>query len=267
MISSAPAKRPLFLSLQKIKTLTLLRRALKHNKREIAKELGAGGHIDATKSHLNYSLTGSINSLELMEQVHQVITSYRNRLQRAMRRDAVVAVEVVFSISAAKVNIDLRQYFSDCFAWSLVEFAPASALSADVHHDEVNPHLHVIFLCVTDSRLIASQVAGNKRAYRDRREDFYVKVARQYGLELPPPALGRIQRKQLAERVLNQLALSSDPLTKSQHYPAICDAVRQNPVPFANQLNLEPGFTPPKKRTLTQIFTNRGRGKDNPKTT
>ena len=266
MIICTPAKRNLFLNLHKIRTLQQLRRALKHNKREIAKELGAGSHIDPTKSHLNYSLTGSSTSLELMEQVHQVITSYRNTLQRAIRRDAVVAVEVVFSVSAAKADIDLQKYFNDCFAWSLIEFALASPLSADVHHDEANPHLHVIFLCVTDSRLIASQVAGDKRAYRDRREDFYVNVARHYGLERPPPALGRIQRTQLAERVLNQLARSSDPLTKSQHYPAICDAVRQNPVPFANQLNLELDLTPPKKRTLTQIFTSRGRGKADPKT-
>jgi hypothetical protein len=266
MISSAPAKRPLFLNLQKIKTLTQLHRALKHNKREIANELGVGGHIDQSKSHLNYALTKPSNSFDAMRYVHHRITAYQKQVCKTIRHDAIVAIEVVFSVSATTTGIDLHQYFSDCFTWSLDEFAPASVLSADVHLDEANPHLHVIFLCVTETRLIASQVAGNKRKFHDRREDFYLKVAKKYGLELPPPALSRIQRTQLAERVLDEFSRTIDPLTKSQHYPAICNAVRQNPVPFANQLNLEPGFTPPKKRTLTQFFTSRRRGKDIPKT-
>lgn len=239
IIENGPFKKSLFFALKKIKTLNLLRRALKHNKREIAKELGVGSHIDRTKSQLNYSLTGASNALELMHHVNHVLCTHQQNVRKAIRRDAVLAIEVVFSVSANKTNIDLHQYFVDCFAWVAVEFEPASTLSADVHLDEANPHLHVIFLCVTELRLVASQVAGNKRKYRDRREDFYLKVAKKHGLDLPPPTLNRLDRSRLAQKVFEQLARTCDPITKSQHYPAICESIRRNPIPFASKLNLD----------------------------
>jgi Plasmid recombination enzyme len=239
MTNFSQVKAHIFFDLKKIKRLIHLRWAIKHNKREIANELRIGGHINSARTHLNYSLHGSNNSADLMMEVNRGITAYRKRVGKAIRHDAVVAIEVLFSVSATKQDIDLGKYFEDCLSWSTSEFAPAVKLSADVHLDESNPHMHIIFLCVTESKLVASQVSGNKVKFRNRRENFYFQVAKNYGFELSPPALNRIHRIWLAQKVIAEFNRSHDPITLSQHYQAVCEAVKKNPMPFAKKLEFK----------------------------
>lgn len=260
MNNTPEVKEHLFFDLIKIKTMNRLRRALKHNKREAPKELEAALHIDGAKTPLNYSLLGVSTSSDLLTHTENALWSYQKNIGKAVRHDAVVAIEVLFSVPIAKSEIDLHQYFADCLAWATTEFFPAEPLSAEVHLDESNPHVHLIFLCVTHSRLVASMVTGNKRKYRSRRENFYTQVAQKYGLELPPPALNRKDRKRLAQQVIEHFQQTNDPITLSKHYPAICESVQKNPAPFAASLGLVFLPTAPKMRTLTQIFTSKGRG-------
>jgi hypothetical protein len=257
-------KKQLIFAIKKINSKVQLRNAVRHNKREIAKELGAAAHIDAAKIHLNYSLTGSSDGIPIFNRVKNAIDSYEKNTKRAIRRDAVIAIEILFSVSAANSDVDLQQYFQDCLRWSKSEFAPAELLSADVHLDESNPHMHAIFLCVTKTHLVASALAGYKTKYRHRLEDFFRKVGEKHGLELPPPTMSRINRELVAKQVIDHIDYSNDPITRSRHYPAVRDAIKKNPIPFAFNLDLDVVLKIPKTRTFAQIFTSKGRGSSIP---
>jgi hypothetical protein len=67
--------------------------AIKHNKRTLQKERGAGANIDATKTHLNYALHG-------LDTPENIAIHARVQIAQAgianVRKNAVMAVEVIF---------------------------------------------------------------------------------------------------------------------------------------------------------------------------
>jgi len=243
-----------------IGTTRKLRSAFSHNKREIQKELGARSHIDSEKIILNYSLVEMTSTDVLINKVNERIQIYEDNTGKSIRHDAVIAIEVLFSLPACETNINSSDYFNDCLMWSRTNFCPAELMTADVHLDEAAPHMHVIFLCVTPSKLVASQVKGNKRKYKERKEDFFQNVAKKYGLALPPEKLLKADRVRLAKQVITEVETSADPLTKSPHYQLIRSQIERDPAPFAANLGLEIITTPKKMRTVVQIFTSKGKG-------
>ena len=209
---------------------------------------------------MNYSILETQTTNALLLKIKNALASYEVNTGRSLRRDAVIAIEILFSVPASNSSIDLGGYFSDSLSWSITEFAPAELLTADVHLDESNPHLHVIFLCVTENRLVASSVTGYKKKYQDRRNNFYHYVAKRHGLELPPPALSRFNRIAIANQVIELLEQTADPITLSQFYPVICESIRQNPISFASVVGIPSLPLSRKVRTVAQIFTSSGRG-------
>jgi hypothetical protein len=252
--------KPLVFNIAKIKTVSKLRDAFKHNKREIAYENNCEGSIDPSRTRFNYSLTGAQDSTQLTDVVNQAIFTYVKHTGKQLQSNAVVAVEVMFSVSAAYTAIDLTQYFQECFDWAVEDFAPATVLTADVHLDESNPHMHIIFLCVTATNLVASAVVGYKGKQQERLMSLYRNVARKHGLELPLRGLSKANKIKLAGRVIESLEHSDDPLTHSKLYPTTKEAIRQNPAPFAFSLGVAVDLKPAKMRTVAEIFTSTGRG-------
>jgi hypothetical protein len=244
----------------KIKSLTQLRDAFRHNKREIVSATTSFGHIDPQKTRLNYSLTPTVDSTQLLGLVNDTILDHQAHIAKQMRCNAVLAIEVLFSVSAANTSIDLKRYFEDCLAWSVQEFTPAKLLCADVHHDEENPHMHIIFLCVTHTNLVASDVVGYKGKSQDRLMNFYSKVAKHHGLDLPLRGLNKANRKLLADWVIEHFDQSGDPITLSKHYPSVREAIKRDPILFAFNLDVDLNLKPIKLRTVAQIFTSKGKG-------
>jgi len=251
-----------FFSIKKINSQRQLSSAFRHNKREIQAELGARSHIDAERMHLNYSLIEETTTSCLNSHIIDSIDSYEVNNKRRIRRDAVIAIEILFSIPTFSSDIDHRQYFSECFEWAKGEFFPAETLTAHVHLDESNPHLHVIFSCVTPTSLIGSTVKGNKKKFAERAERFYQSVARNYGFSRPPKKLGKADRTYLAKEVLAQVENTADPLTQSRLYQLIRGLIEADPAQFAIKLGIDIKPTPKKMRTVTQIMTSKGKGNE-----
>ena len=256
--------KQLIFNINKIKSKTQLRSALLHNKRQIESEMGPAGHIDPARMHLNYPLVGAGHSSLLWGEVEKALADHREHTKRQIRHDAVMAVEILFSVSAANTGINLAPYFEDCVNWSINEFAPAQVLSAEVHFDEANPHMHVIFLCVTKTKLVASSVVGYTKKYRERLESFFLEVGKKHGLELPPPRLSRSSLRAMASQAIEKIEQSKDPITLSAHYPAIVEAIKRNPAPFARTLSIGLRSKPSKRRTVVEIFTSKGKGSNIP---
>ena len=262
--TSANNQSSFLLNIGVIDTTKKLRAAFGHNKREIQKELGARSHIDAQKIPLNYSLVDVVSTDGLIHKVNERIEAYEDNIGKRIRHDAVIAIEVLFSLPDSRQDINNRDYFNDCLAWAKTEFSPAEVLTADIHLDEATPHMHVIFLCVTPTKLVASKVKGDKRKYRERKEDFFHKVAQKYGLALPPDKLLKADRIRLAKQVISQVETSADPMTRSPHYQLIKLRIENDPVPFAVNLGIDIKTTPKKLRTLVQTFTSKGKGANYP---
>jgi hypothetical protein len=260
--SVASAKSSLFFNIEKINSFSQLKSAFRHNKREIQKELGANSHIDASKICQNYSLIETIPTTDLIQKMHDSVELYEESTGKRIRRDAVLGLEAVFSIPAHRIefDFDVAKFFADCLTWINEQLSPATVLTADVHLDEANPHMHVILSCVTPTKLIGSWLKGSREKYQERNEDFFHKVASRYGLSLPPTKLYKADRDNLAKVSILKIESTGDPMIKSPHYSLIRSMIQQNPVPFATNLGIPIQTTAKKMRTVVQIMTSKGKG-------
>jgi hypothetical protein len=262
--SNVTSKSSFLFKIGVINSLAQLKASFRHNRREIQKELGAKSHIDGRKICLNYSLSESVNTHDLIHKVKDSIDVYEEQTCKRIRRDAVLAIEVVFSVPVSRTDINNAEYFKDCLAWTIEQFSPAYPLSADVHLDESAPHMHVILSCVTGGRLIGSRIKGNKTRYQERTDHFFHNVACKYGLHPPLIKLLKGDRLRLAKDVITRLEITQDPMIQSPHYPLIRNSIQENPIEFANNLGIEIQTTPTKMRTFTQIMTSKGKGSNRP---
>lgn len=248
-----------FLRLGTIASNGKLGAALRHNKREIQRELGASGHIDPARLALNYSLTVAQTSGEVLAKAKALREAAG---VKRLRKNAVQAIEILFSLPA-NTTIDLRSYFADCYAWTANQFGADLVLSADVHLDEAAPHCHVLVLPLKDGRMVGSELMGNRQTLQARQADFYRNVGQRHGLAAPRKARqSAAERQAIAGRVLTHLRNTNDAALKSAGWALIRDHIGADPFAWATGLGLEVAQPkPPKKlRTVAQIFTSKGKG-------
>lgn len=243
-----------------INKMQQLRNALKHNKREIQAELGARGHINPELVKHNYSLLEQKSAKEIFTIVEKDIKTYQENQCKRIRTDAVVAIEILFSLPAIQSEINTKQYFVDCFNWSIEQFHSAKILSADVHLDESCPHMHVIFSCIGSTQLLGSKLKGDKKKFADRQLDFYNNVAHKHGLYMPASKINKTDRLILGKKITAHLETINDPLVSSPSYSIVKNMIFENPTPFAQMYDFEIAVTPKKMKTVTQIFTSKGKG-------
>ena len=263
-----PSSKSSFLfKISVINSIKQLKLSFRHNRREIQKELGANSHIDINKSCFNYSLSEPVKTNDLIQRVKDSIKVHEEQTGKRIRHDAVLAIEVLYSIPVARPDINTEEYFNDCLVWTIEQFSLASVLMSDVHLDESAPHMHVILSCVTPNKLIGSKLKGNKVRYQERTDNFFHNVACKYGLNRPPTKLLKGDRLKLAKDVITLVEKLQDPMTKSPHYDLIRTNIRDDPTPFALNLGIEIQTTPKKMRTVEQIMTSKGKGSNRPEAT
>jgi len=257
-----PAPSSLFFALKKLKPARKVLDALRHNKRLIQAELGSYAQIDPVRSTENYSLGGCDSPEEGFEWIKHAIQQYNKRHFATLRKDAVVALEAVFSLPAGRTDVDAAGFFDDCLAWLSQEFPDCPLISADVHLDESSPHLHVVIGCVLPDRLTGSNAVGFGKRFNDRNTRFFEQVGKRYGLAAPV-VLSKRDRVRISEQVIRALQSSNDPVLRSRCFPAIRRAVESDPMTFATALGLDAEVSqlhPQRMRTFAQIFTSRGKG-------
>lgn len=232
--------------------------AARHNLRAIQAEMGAGGSIDATRSHLNYRLAGP-------DSPEAVAELARERMATAgvtkMRKDGVRAIEAIFSLPAG-ADLDERAYFADCVAWAAARFTgPDNVMSADVHLDESQRHLHVLILPLVGGRMVGSDLVGGPAKLKAHQAAFYDAVASRYGLRRAPARLRGEGKATAAAAVLGRLRELNDPALRSATWATLRDAIERDPAPWAMALGIDlDARTPRRMKTMAQIFTSPGKG-------
>lgn len=247
-----------FLRLKKLKGGGIVRRAARHNRRDIQSELGATGSIDPSRSHLNETLCGPPSSDEVAN-----VAAERLRAIGAtrIRKDAVVAIECVFSLHPGH-ELDDREFFLACLEWIGPNFGGSSnVLSADIHRDETAPHCHVLLSPILDGRMAGSDLMGGPKRLQALQRDFHDAVASRFGLRRPLARLRGPLREAAAREVIERLRSSADMALGSVVWPQVREAIERDPADFACALGVTIQARPKPMRTMTQIFTSPGKGK------
>jgi hypothetical protein len=229
--------------------------ALKHNKRTLQAERGASANIEATKSHLNYSLTGN-DTPEAIDRKAKVLITTAGIDK--LRINQVMGVEILFSLPINWHSQDTKQFFTDCFEWVKLTF-DGELLSFDVHLDESAPHAHAVILPLVNGKMKGSEMMGGKANLKRLINKFHTDVAKHHGLSRNvSKRLSESDKQSLSKEVLKEL--KTDSVMHSSIYPCVRDLIVKDPLPFAQMLSIE---TPKRNgmiKSFVDIKRSRGRG-------
>ena len=144
------------INIQKIKTFSELDGRSKHNLR-----IAYSKNVDATKSRNNIDWVANPNisvkdeAKRIFEKTQQIRSS---KGVKQLRSDTVKAVEIVLSASPeffensywGETPKRIKDYFKAQINWAKHHFkGKGKLISANLHNDESNPHLHLIFVPIS----------------------------------------------------------------------------------------------------------------------
>lgn len=232
--------------------------ALKHNKRTLQAERGAGANIDPLRSSLNYSLTGSDTEEQIDRRAKVLMVEAGIDKPR---KNGVMAIEVIFSLPINRHQQDTRPFFEDSLQW-VKKNVPGVLLSFDVHLDESAPHAHALILPLVDNKMNGNKIVGGIGNLMRLINLFHAQVGRHYGLSRNDTIRYTSQDKAHIVKLI-LYSLTTDPVMKSMIWPCVRDAVQKDPLPYAQHLGIEckrqsAGYT---GKSVVQIMTSKGKGK------
>ena len=107
----------------------------------------------------------------------------RLNLKRKVRSDAVYLCSFVLTASPEffRVSTKEKQYtfFRDCVKFFQDKYGEENVLSAIVHMDETNPHLHLNLIPITHGKLCAKDLFDGKLVALQT--EFWKEVGERYG--------------------------------------------------------------------------------------
>lgn len=162
------------------KPCTLLQ-AARHNLREIQAEMGAVGRIDPMRSASNIVLHGPSTAGEVQAQADAMLADAGIDGSK-LRRDHCQAIEVVFSLPTEAPVSDRAAYFARCLRW-LGESTGLPVLSAVVHNDETEQHLHALLLPIKGCAHVGRKPIADRDAIKKLRDSFFAEVGGPAGLK------------------------------------------------------------------------------------
>jgi hypothetical protein len=240
--------------LGKVKGKNGVLEALRHNRRELQAERGAPAHIDASRSHFNYSLHGDGDAKTIA--THAKVQMLKVGIETP-RKNGVMAVEVLFSLPINRHQQNTNIFFNDCYEWTLKTFA-GELLSFDVHLDESAPHAHALILPLVDGKMLGNAMMGGIGNLTRIDNLFFEQVASNHGFTRRDDRRLNAQDKQsLGREVLKRLR--GDSVLNSAIYSWVRDAIISDPLPCAELLGIE--STPSQKQTRHFVDIARSRGK------
>ena len=135
--------------------------------------------IDPTRSHLNFHLINPERK-------------YRAESERQIkeagcrtRSDSIRVVEALVTASPeffkGKKKADMKAYFQEAVDFIKQHQSPETIISAVVHLDEKNPHMHLCFVPLTeDKRLCAQEIVGNRKKLIEWQDKFWEHMVKKY---------------------------------------------------------------------------------------
>lgn len=174
--------------------------------------------IDVERSAMNYHLCKPRDKYRPMI-LHRIEESGAK-----MRKNSVVLQDCLVTASPEWIN-ELSyekqvEFFDHAFEYFGNTFGRENIISAVVHMDEANPHMHVCFVPLTkDNRLSSKEIIGGPKGLVKHQDDFYEHMAEKF------PDLNRGISSKITHRkhIPTQVYKSADLLMS--HYEELTHAV------------------------------------------
>ena len=227
------------LAVKKIKSTEILKNALKHNLRLIPRELGEYRHIDAAKCCLNCVLVGGTDPDQMVRNTEAKIIGSTGK---KLRRNGVLALEYLVSLRAG-TTINTQEYFPAVVEW-LEEYLGCPIISAVVHLDEANPHMHVLVLPLRNGRMMGSELVGYKGDLAALKQSHYKCVGQRFGLQMLE-SIPRYKRYEISRQVVQAICSSRDLLDQPMIRSALTNVIQINPHELMSMLGIKLSFDTP----------------------
>jgi hypothetical protein len=128
-------------------------------------------------------------------------------------------------------------------------------LSFDIHLDEGAPHAHALILPLLDGKLQGRNIMGSKANIYKLQNAFMQEVGIKHGLK-PTKRLTTTAKMQLYTNIIKALEQAREPILQSKLWDVVRDSIRNNPLPYAQLLDIATPSptTKGKPKTTAQIF-------------
>ena len=149
-----------------------------HNERTKEK-YASNPDIDPTRTHLNF---------HLIKPERKYRAESEKQIREAgcrTRSDSVRVVEALVTATPeffkGKKRSEIKAYFEEAVDFIKQHQSPETIISAVVHLDEKNPHMHLCFVPLTeDKRLCAKEIVGNKKKLTEWQDRFWEHMVKKY---------------------------------------------------------------------------------------
>lgn len=232
--------------------------AASHNLRDHQAEHGAHDNICLELSHRNVILHGPSQSGAVDALARELKVKYAVP-KRKLRKDHVQALEFVISVRSDSDNDDMA-YFKASTRWLIEVLGEEMLLSAVVHYDEAEPHMHALVLPIMDGQYLGGSPI-DKPNLRILNTRFADEVGTSFGFSFEPKSkLNSAQRSEAFNRVIDHLETNDDPVFSSRIWGGVVKHIKGAPQEFLEILGLQmPVQRRQSPKTMAQIFTSTGK--------
>ena len=179
-----------------------------------------------------------------------------------IRKNAVYAIELIATLKSG-TGIDEHAFFIDCLSWVAVRFGgPENVLSADIHQDEAEPHMHILVLPLVDGKMRGSDLVGGPGKFRGHRQSFSQDVCQKHGLSIATRVLRGGAKRDAANWILARLIDTKDAILSSAVWQPVRKSIARDPEPYLSAVGSSAFnfLKPVKQRTVVEIFISPGKG-------
>ena len=161
--------------------------------------------IDPTRTHLNF---------HLIKPERKYRAESEKQIKEAgcrTRSDSVRVVEALITATPeffkGKKRSEMKAYFEEAVDFIKQHQSPETIISAVVHLDEKNPHMHLCFVPLTeDKRLCAKEIVGNKKKLTEWQDKFWEHMVKKYPDLERGESASETGRDHIPTRVFKQMA-------------------------------------------------------------
>jgi hypothetical protein len=237
---------------KKLKGVGHLKKALKHNLREIVAEFGPYNSIDPTRMWMNVEVETFGTAEDTMRFAYETVLAAGIRPE-SVRKDGIWGIEIIF-VCLPPNEATIETFYAECTRWAGEHFG-IPVLSSVIHMDQGVPHCHVVLLPLKDKSMNGAVIHGYKKAMRDRLTSFYAEAGKRLGL-VRPLALERGCAK-TAQKRLYQFFAETTTLVEEQIHVVIKGF--KDPSSVLKNLGLQM-LNLEKASSLTKLMTSQGCG-------
>lgn len=174
--------------------------------------------IDTERSHLNFHI------VEPPDKYRPLVLARINEAGAKMRKDSVVMQDCIVAATPewimAMSDEAQAEYFRYAYEFFEKRYRRENIISAVVHMDEKTPHMHLVFVPITeDNRLSSKDIIGGPKGMHQLQDDFYEHMEAKY------PDLVRGKSKQITHREHIPTYLFKKTADLFTHYEEIVNAV------------------------------------------